>query len=199
MLTLLLSVVLAVLQSAALGTAAPLASDSLPLDARGTQYCANSPSTVAGATTPALTPRSLLTNTFHPVHARSTTTLWCASQSSTYITVTMTSSTSQTGLGLALTLAYLSIGLNHLVPPAADTLVPGSGFSYTEDWVITAQNANNHQTTWGVLAAALGALSDYVTSQDLNGAATFGIFDGANQVGQGTVAVGSGPAPELIE
>ena len=48
-------------------------------------------------------------------------------------------------------------------------------------------NANNHQTTWGVLKAACSALLDYMTANNDYGSATFEIYDGANQVGEGTI------------
>ena len=59
-------------------------------------------------------------------------------------------------------------------------------------WVGTGQfelrvrNVNNHQTTYGVLGAAMLALEDYM---DRFGycAGTFSIFDGTNHVGDGTI------------
>ena len=45
-----------------------------------------------------------------------------------------------------------------------------------------------------MLAAALAALGDYVETQRQAGTGTFAIFDGGNQVGQGTIGVGSGVA-----
>ena len=48
-------------------------------------------------------------------------------------------------------------------------------------------NSNNHQTTWGVLGAALTALEDYMQSMDKWGTAEFTIFDGTNEVGKGTL------------
>lgn len=55
-----------------------------------------------------------------------------------------------------------------------------------ENLLLSVKNAANHQVTWGVLGAALMALSDYM-SEFGYGAASFGIFDGASQVGQGTI------------
>ncbi|MCJ1302018.1 hypothetical protein MMC08_004819 [Hypocenomyce scalaris] len=52
---------------------------------------------------------------------------------------------------------------------------------------ITASDANGHQTTLGVLGAAVGALQNYMSGQGY-GAAVFDIYDGKNQVGTGTFA-----------
>lgn len=62
----------------------------------------------------------------------------------------------------------------------------GQYFSSLEQTGVRVSNANNHQTTWGVLAAALTALSDYM-SLTAFGEATFTIHDGGNLVGQGFV------------
>ena len=49
-------------------------------------------------------------------------------------------------------------------------------------------NANNHQTTYGVLGAALEAVHGFMSSKNrYYGKATFSIFDGTNQVGQGVI------------
>lgn len=47
-------------------------------------------------------------------------------------------------------------------------------------------NANNHQTTYGVLGGVLGALHEWMVDHQFT-AASFGIFDGANQVGNGVI------------
>ena len=47
-------------------------------------------------------------------------------------------------------------------------------------------NTNNHQQTYGVLGAAIAALRDYMAENGY-GAASFVIFDGANEVGKGVV------------
>ena len=72
--------------------------------------------------------------------------------------------------------------------------MPGTGYSFNTDWTLHVENANNHQLTWGVLAAALGALRDYVVTQNGGGPGTFEIFDGENQVGKGTIGFGTGAA-----
>ena len=56
---------------------------------------------------------------------------------------------------------------------------------------IWTQNTNNHQQTWGVLGSALAAVRDFMVCTPLQaegpGAVHFQIFDGWNEVGQGTV------------
>lgn len=52
---------------------------------------------------------------------------------------------------------------------------------------LTTWNANNHQTTFGVLSSAVGALEDYMRKTGVWGTARFWIFDGGNQVGAGEV------------
>ena len=54
---------------------------------------------------------------------------------------------------------------------------------------LTVFNANNHQTTWGVLAAAFLALVDYMANQGTYYAAAFTIFDGKNEVGTGSIGL----------
>lgn len=57
---------------------------------------------------------------------------------------------------------------------------------------LTLDNANNHQTTWGVAAAAVQCLQEYM--HDFLGihgspfaAVTFMVFDGPHQVGTGAL------------
>lgn len=48
-------------------------------------------------------------------------------------------------------------------------------------------NSNNHQTTWGVMGATLGALREFMNEYGW-GAARFTIFDGVKEIGEGIVA-----------
>lgn len=50
---------------------------------------------------------------------------------------------------------------------------------------------NNHQTTWGVLAAALEAVKYYMGVFGY-GEVGFGIWDGENQVGEGHLGEAGG-------
>lgn len=51
-----------------------------------------------------------------------------------------------------------------------------------------ASNANNHQTTWGVLGGAISAILDCMRSNGFGGA-TFNIYDGDYVVGIGRVGL----------
>ena len=55
--------------------------------------------------------------------------------------------------------------------------------------VLNVQNANNHQCTWAVLREALWAVGNFMAVRDMWGEAEFSIFDGQNQVGQGSIGV----------
>ena len=72
-----------------------------------------------------------------------------------------------------------------------DVVIAGGGVDYNGQAQLTFQtwNTNNHQQTYGVLMAAIAALRDYMEGHGF-GAATFVIFDGANEVGNGFI----GPA-----
>lgn len=55
---------------------------------------------------------------------------------------------------------------------------------------VQAANSNNHQLTWGVLGAALAALTGYFTYLQTNvgvppGRVHFSVMDGENEIGQG--------------
>lgn len=52
-----------------------------------------------------------------------------------------------------------------------------------------AANGNNHQLTWGVVGAAIQALSNYMLTEANAGVATFTIFDAGTEVGFGSVDV----------
>lgn len=53
--------------------------------------------------------------------------------------------------------------------------------------VLSIANANNHQTTWGVLGEAILAIGDYMNQNRSFGTIVFYIFDGSRQVGQGSI------------
>ena len=71
-------------------------------------------------------------------------------------------------------------------------VIPTGVFSFVAfNAQLFTANANNHQQTWGVLAGAIMALASFMDSYGEFGYANFQIFDGGNQVGEGSV----GPAP----
>lgn len=53
--------------------------------------------------------------------------------------------------------------------------------------VLSIRNANNHQMTWPILSSAIWAVVDYMYKKDNFGTVVFDIFDGGNQVGQGSI------------
>ena len=78
------------------------------------------------------------------------------------------------------------------IQSAGDGLLTGGLFQWTTDtgFVLQAWSTNNHQTTWGVLGAAVTALGNYMTTSNIYGSLTFYIYDGVNEVGAGQI----GPA-----
>lgn len=74
------------------------------------------------------------------------------------------------------------------VSKLGDGPLSGGHFGWVGDngLVLNAWGANNHQTTYGVLGAAIKALSGYFDAHGY-GRATFLIYDGQNQVGEGIV------------
>lgn len=78
--------------------------------------------------------------------------------------------------------------ISHHLNTLGDGLLTGGRFIWIDvPLSIEVVNANNHQTTWGVLAEALLALDDYMKVNDDVGAAHFTIFDGGREVGTGTL------------
>ena len=116
------------------------------------------------------------------------TVLWCVPHSETYVIFTITQAVSEISIERALDTAagYVAQYVNQI----GDTVInKGSVEFYGGDGVFfKSWNVNNHQQTWGVLAAAIAALKDYM-SQNYFGRASFNIFDGRNEVGEGTVGL----------
>lgn len=75
----------------------------------------------------------------------------------------------------------------HIVETWGDKAVDNGVFDWPNNGMaLKAWNANNHQMTYGVLGAALDAVGDYMSFNGFR-RATFAIYDGANQVGEGVV------------
>lgn len=115
-----------------------------------------------------------------------TTVLWCAPDSQTYVVLRITQALPALVMQSMLTLSH-KYALDYLTL-LGDGLIPHGMVNWVgdDDLLLTVKNAANHQVTWGVLCSALVALSDYMSGFGY-GAATFGIFDGGTQVGQGTI------------
>lgn len=133
--------------------------------------------------------------TFHPrslpvakveVRKSTNTVLWCAPNSNTYIILTMTGAAAETAV---LNLLNVAAGyMEESIRQHGDLVIPGGGVSYDSITGVSfsTSNSNNHQQTYGVLAAAIEALKDYM-GRNYYGKATFYIYDGFSEVGQGKI------------
>lgn len=82
---------------------------------------------------------------------------------------------------IASVLQHIRLAGDGVIPNGMSTW-QGTGGAFMKTW-----NSNNHQTTWGVFGAALGALREFQSEHGW-GAASFTIFDGVNEVGKGYIA-----------
>ncbi|MCJ1302716.1 hypothetical protein MMC08_005520 [Hypocenomyce scalaris] len=165
---------------------------SSPLAPRS-QFCANAPLTIAG--TPYDRRRAL-----PPALPRGNPALitWCAPNSQTYIVIRLGALVAGTAVQTLLAFALADVGLavnNGRTPSSSGTagLIPHGSYSASVGYVqtggsveLTVWNANNHQITWGVLSAAVEAMEAFMIQYGF-GEATFSIYDGANEVGEGDV------------
>lgn len=79
--------------------------------------------------------------------------------------------------------------VEHQLETRGDGLLNNGVFDYISDatgLTLQAWNADNHQTTWGVLGAAITAVLDCMATNGFGGA-SFHIYDGENLVGIGRV------------
>lgn len=82
-------------------------------------------------------------------------------------------------------MSYIGYNIDY----SGDGLIPGIFNWLGDDELrLNVRNTNNHQTTWGVLRAALAALEEYM-SHNVYGLASFTINDGAHEVGEGMIGV----------
>ena len=112
--------------------------------------------------------------------------LWRAPGSSTFIVVQPS-----TSVGGTLILDVLNACcklITYYIQQNGDGIMPGGYFNWMgiSGVALEAMNANNHQTTWGVLGAAINALLGYMEANGFR-QAQFDIYDGENQVGVGLV------------
>lgn len=80
--------------------------------------------------------------------------------------------------------------LRHYIMTVGDGNVAAGQFDWpgNERLILRAWNVNNHQLTYGVLAAGLQALQVWTWSEGW-GTFKFNVYDGINQVGEGTLAM----------
>lgn len=158
--------------AALLSCATAVSTDStLSVAIRSGPVCANAPHTAAGAM-------------LGPRHGTDTV-LWRAPGSQTYIILQMYATIAGDPVRDLLSEAMNSIV--HNIGFHGDGLIPGV-FNWLGDenlW-LSVRNSNNHQITWGVLRSALLAVEDYM-NHNVFGMMSFNIYDGAHEVGAGTL------------
>lgn len=125
----------------------------------------------------------------HKVHPRASTGYirWCASNSATYIVLKVVTALAESVV--LDTLAEVFEIVQQQLETHGDGVIPARAFDRfpsDEGMLVSILNANNHQVTWGVLQAAIEALGDYMDQYGY-GSVTFQIYDGQNQVGQGSI------------
>lgn len=71
------------------------------------------------------------------------------------------------------------------ISSVGDTVISNGLFNWEDHGLsLRVWHANNHQTTWGVLGAAIEAIADFMGQYGFGGASFF-IYDGGNEVGEG--------------
>lgn len=128
---------------------------------------------------------SLLPRILNPRHSTKTV-LWCAHNSKTFIIV----ETMKLILGITTPalIDHTTASVLQHIRIAGDGVIPASQSTWgdTGGTLMKTWNSNNHQITWGVFGAALSALKEY-TNEYGWGTASFTIFDGVKEVGEGYV------------
>lgn len=125
----------------------------------------------------------------HKVHPRASTGYirWCASNTATYIVLKVVTALAERVV--LDTLAEVFEIVQQQLETHGDGVIPARAFDRfpsDEGMLVSIMNANNHQVTWGVLQAAIEALGDYM-EQHGYASVTFQIYDGPNQVGEGSI------------
>ena len=118
--------------------------------------------------------------------------IWCTPDTQTYVVLTTSATVAASAVQNLLTGCQNIV--EHHIETVGDGLLSDGAFDYLSvatGVAFQAWNADNHQTTWGVLGAALAALVDCMGVNGY-GAASFNIYDGDNLVGIGRV--GSTPS-----
>ena len=120
------------------------------------------------------------------LHRRMAPITWCTPTSSTYLVLGAIRGLSRAATYPTLTEAY-DVVLEH-ISHVGDGVVLGGVFNFEvkDCALLSIWNANNHQTTWGVLRAAILVLADYMEKEGY-GEVIFNIYDGKNQVGSGRI------------
>lgn len=115
---------------------------------------------------------------------------WCALGTTTWVTVNVFNAYAPGSDGDNRVLEFLTEALESVVFATFNNrqLVRGGVYQFASHGVRWySANSNNHQQTWGVVAGAIMAVSDFMDAYDEFGYAHFQIFDGGNEVGSGSV------------
>lgn len=112
---------------------------------------------------------------------------WYSPNSAVYVVITPI--TLITGDGVKELLENARDFVMDTIELAGDDLIPHGRFEFTgeDSLFLTVNNANNHQTTWVVLAGAVATVKDYMRVFSVWGSTTFFIYDGVNEVGVGKI------------
>lgn len=112
--------------------------------------------------------------------------VWRAPGSQTYIVVTPVYAIA--GNAIVNMINAVALQVHAHISNIGDGPISGGNFGWNGDngLILNAWSANNHQTTYGVLGAAIKALASYFEAHEY-GRATFLIYDGENQVGEGII------------
>ena len=83
--------------------------------------------------------------------------------------------------------ARAGVGLR--IIQAGDGLIAGGVFLWRGfgGHILRMENSNNHQQTLGVIAAALLAIGNFLSTETDYGIGTFIVYDGDNEVAIGTI------------
>lgn len=121
-----------------------------------------------------------------PVARRTFSVTWWAPGSQTHVKITTARVIAGGAVMNLLNDAYTNI--IDRIEALGDGNISGGSWAYNQvGLALRARNANNHQTTWAVLGAAIDALMDYMGASGFEGACTFAIHDGDHQVGTGAL------------
>lgn len=114
--------------------------------------------------------------------------LWCAKDSRTHVVINIARLIPAEEVFKMLDGVYY-LCLN-MIRHYGDQPIAGGSFLWVgnNQFELRVRNANNHQTTYGVLGAAMLAVKDYMGRFGYY-TGTFTIFDGINHVGDGTIGV----------
>ena len=111
---------------------------------------------------------------------------WCAPNSTTYVIIRVTKAVVSDTVTRSIAQVYQA--MTRHIALEGDGLIGGSGYwaKTVAGLTIRVSNANNHRITWGVFAAALLALADYM--RQLGSAeVAFWVYDGPHEVGGGDI------------